>query len=585
MYFCGMKYIQKFILICLLAACAVPCWSQNDVLQSDKEQREYRDALLTTGSVYSAIQRYFVDTVNLAKVNAITLNAMLQRLDPYTQYMTKEYAKTFQEATSGSYAGIGAIISQRPNGAVIINEPFHGLPADKAGLIAGDRILKIDGKDFSHSTTPEVSKALRGPENSTITIVVLRYGETKPRTFVFKREDISINSVPYYGRLGNDIGFIRLSSFTSESANDVKNAIDSMLKQGKLKGFILDLRSNGGGVLQSAVKILSYFVPKGTEVVSVKGRSADANAVYKTTSEPILPNVPMVVLINDESASASEIVSGALQDLDRAVIMGERSYGKGLVQSTIPMADGGLLKLTTAQYFIPSGRNIQRIAYHHFNEPDSVANKQQNELQNSEETVLKPDSLGAPFYTKNGRVVYGSNGIFPDVQLKSQLYPVIVTFMSVDTLVFDYISDFVRKNPHITDKLPFHLTDAQYNDFKNYILSKGFKYEPPSVLMLDKVQELLKDEQREAYTKEALEAFRNSIKPNIKLELESHKKDIKEFLEGQIALRKKYRQGYFEQTFDSDNQIEAAIKLLQDPSAYKKLLMPTSKVAKSTNRK
>lgn len=539
-------------------------WGQNNS-RLEREKKDYLDALNTTGAVFANIQRYFVDTVNLARINEMALNAMLLRLDPYTQYMNPEDAKSFMEATSGEYAGVGALISQRPNGVVIINEPFEGLPADKAGLKAGDRILSINGKDFSNSTTPEVSKALRGEDGSTITVKVQRINEPSPRTFSFKRREIQLNSVDYSGIVSDNIGLIRISSFTRETGKDVKEAVNTLLNTKAVKGIIIDLRGNGGGVLQSGVELLSLFLPKGSHAVTVKGRTSDSNADYRTTTEPIVPlSIPMVVLIDNQSASASEIVAGAMQDIDRAVIMGNKSFGKGLVQSTIPLPDGGLLKLTTAQYYTPSGRNIQKITYHHFNDIDEPEKSVKSDA----------DSLGTPFYTRNKRLVYASDGILPDVEASSPRYPILISHLSIDTLTYDYITQYIATHNKPSSPSEVVITPEEYSKFVNYLIDNKFQYTSSSKDIFKKLKECIELEGNEEYTKAELEALDKVLTPNLRTELERNQKEVIDYLESQIALRYFYRKGFFGKLLPTDDVVLKACELLHNPDKYNSLLSP-----------
>ena len=461
---------------------------------------------------------------------------MLSRLDPYTEYMTPKDAQAFREATTGVYAGIGAIISQRPDSTVIINEPFEGQPAERAGLKPGDRILRIDGKSYARSTTPEVSNALRGKEGTEIHLVVQRAGEPAPREFRFMRKKISLNSVAY-----------------------LREALSSLTATSPLKGLIIDLRSNGGGVMQSAIEIVSLFVPHDTEVLSVKGRDASSNNSYRTTSAPIALDLPLVVLINEESASSSEIVAGALQDRDRAVIIGEKSYGKGLVQSTIQTPGEGLLKLTTARYYIPSGRCIQKIAYNHLGDRAQIAEE---------------DSLGAAFSTLGGRTVYDAGGIMPDLKVEADTMASMLAYMSVDTLVFDYITRYEATHKNLASPEQFHLTDAEYNDFITYLSTHGFTYQPRSLKYLDQMQELINYEQVPENAAKEMEALRKVLEPDIKRDGTRFKRDIKEYIESQIMLRRYHRKGYFGFIMPGDKQVKAACEVLANPSRYKGLLAP-----------
>lgn len=524
-------------------------------------EEQFVRAIRTTGAVYSNLQRYFVDTIDLEKINAIALNKMLELLDPYTQYMTKSEVQSFSESTTGNYGGVGAIISQRPDTTVIFNEPFEGQPAALAGIKAGDRILSIDNKDFAHAFTPEVSKALRGSEGSMIHVKVMRKGEKAPRSFNFKRKEVYISPVAYAGMIGDGIALIRLSSFMQDAGTEFRKTFTDLLNKEHPKAFILDLRGNGGGVLQSSVDLVSMFVPRGTAVVSVKGRKGAENisdAVYKTTSNPVAPDIPMVVLIDEETASSSEIVAGAFQDLDRAVIMGTRSYGKGLVQSTIRMPEDAMLKLTTAHYYTPSGRSIQKVQYDHLGKSDSI--------------LTQADSLGAPYFTLAGRKVYSSGGITPDIPLVADSLKAFVGYLAADTLVFDWIVQYEREATRPIVPGSFALTEEEYNSFGKMLTEGAYNYKPYSMYVLDMLEKVLTSEGSIEYNKEALSAFRKRITPDIKTELERNKKDVKEYIEAQIVLRRAYRKGFYAHMLPQDTQIKAAVSLLNNPKKMSAIL-------------
>ncbi len=524
-------------------------------------EEQFVRAIRTTGAVYSNLQRYFVDTIDLEKINAIALNKMLELLDPYTQYMTKSEVQSFSESTTGNYGGVGAIISQRPDTTVIFNEPFEGQPAALAGIKAGDRILSIDNKDFTHAFTPEVSKALRGPEGSMIHVKVMRKGVKEPLSFNFKRKEVYISPVAYAGMIDDGIALIRLSSFMQDAGTEFRKTFTDLLNKEHPKAFILDLRGNGGGVLQSSVELVSMFVPRGTAVVSVKGRKGAENisdAVYKTTSNPVAPDIPMVVLIDEETASSSEIVAGAFQDLDRAVIMGTRSYGKGLVQSTIRMPEDAMLKLTTAHYYTPSGRSIQKVQYDHLGKSDSI--------------LTQADSLGAPYFTLAGRKVYSSGGITPDIPLVADSLKAFVGYLAADTLVFDWIVQYEREATRPIVPGSFALTEEEYNSFGKMLTEGAYNYKPYSMYVLDMLEKVLISEGSIDYNKEALSAFRKRITPDIKTELERNKKDVKEYIEAQIVLRRAYRKGFYAHMLPQDTQIKAAVSLLNNPQKMSAIL-------------
>lgn len=534
--------------------------AESNKLQRAPEEQFVR-AIRATGAVYSNLQRYFVDTINLEQVNALALNNTLQLLDPYTEYLSKEEVESFAESTTGNYGGVGALISQRPDSTVIFNEPFEGQPAALAGIKAGDRILSVDGKDFTHAFTPDVSKALRGPEGSTIRVTVRRKGQPKPLDFVFKRKEVYISPVAYCGMLEDGIGLIRLASFMQDAGAEFRKSFTAMMEEYHPKAFILDLRGNGGGVLQSAVDVISLFVPKGTLAVSVKGRRDGMEATdseYRTTSDPIAGNIPMVVLIDNGSASSSEIVAGAMQDLDRAVIMGDKSYGKGLVQSTIRMPDEAMLKLTTAHYYTPSGRSIQKISYNHLGQSGSI--------------VKAADSLGTAYTTASGRKVYSSGGITPDVSLAADSVKAFVGYLAADTLVFDWVVAYESSASRPIKADSFALTDEEYNNFCQMLKDKGYVYKPYSLYVVEMLEKVLTTEGTIAYYQKDLDTFKKQVEPNIAAELERNKADIKQYLEGQIILRRNYRRSYFAHMLPRDKQVKAAVAMLKDPARMASLL-------------
>lgn len=564
---------NRFIALFLLLLSVAPTLlAQSERQRLEQERDDFRQALTTTGAVFSNVRRYFIDTVDLVKVNSYALNAMLRQLDPYTQYMDSETAKSFMEATDGAYAGIGAIISQKKNGGVIVNELMQGEPADQAGLKPGDWFQTIDGKSFVSATTPEVSEALRGKEGSDIEVVVLRKSASSPLTFRFKRRAISVSPIAYSGRLEGDIGILSLSSFTRDSGKELKKALQAMQEASPLKGLILDLRGNGGGVLQSAVEMLSLFVPKGTVVVSVKGRSQRSDASYRTTSEPLFPDIPLVVLINEELASASEIMAGALQDLDRAVVMGHKSFGKGLVQSTVPLPEGALLKLTTGQYFIPSGRNIQHTRLNPFSHNEESADDSDKSIEKRDSTI---------YYTQNGRKVYASNGITPDVVSTSDSLPSIIGFIAINSLLVDYIESYVASHEPPSSPIDFSLSDAAYQQFVKFLQEGGFSYQSGSSYLLEKLEEQLKRESKTPYVSNQLEELKKAVMPPLSVELERYKGEIKEFLENCLVLRYFYRKGFFARTLPKDSEVLQAHELLLTPKRYSELLAPPKEHASS----
>lgn len=516
-------------------------------------------------AVVKEVQSNYVDSIDMDDVVETAIAAMLNKFDPYTEYMPRKVQEDFKVLNSGEYGGIGSYIMQR-DGNVYISGPHKDSPADKAGLRAGDLIMSVDTVTVLGMTTDKVSERLKGPRGTTVKVKVKRpyvVGADSILTFDIVREKIQIPAVSYSGMLPGDIGYIQLSQFSEKSAEEVEDALKSMLATGKLKGLVLDLRDNGGGFLESAVKILGYFLPKGTEVLRTRGKGVMDERVYKTAGKPIAPDLPLVVLIDDGTASASEITSGALQDLDRAVIMGSRSFGKGLVQTTRSIPYDGLLKVTVARYYIPSGRLIQAIDYSHRNPDGSVARI--------------PDSLTNVFKTAAGREVRDGGGITPDVKVT---YPDVtrVTYNAVrDNWVFDYANRYRATHDKIAPASEFVVDDSIYADFKRFINPAKFNHDNIGKAILDRLSEVATVE---GYMTDSLKnqiaVVEGMLQRPLDADLDANRKAIVPYLEREIANRYYYREGEAQSFLRHDVAVDSALSLLKDSERYKALLAPKS---------
>lgn len=519
----------------------------------------YAKALDVMGTSMAMLDRYFVDTVDMERLSRFGIDAMLQSLDPYTEYFSKADNDKLKMLTTGEYAGIGSIISQRPDSTVLISNPMEGMPAAEAGLRAGDIILEVDGKDYRKSTSEAVSAALKGAPGSKITILVQRMGEAKPRRFNFTRRKIVMPPIPYYGLSPEGYGYIALNSFTNSAASEVRRTFMELREKHNIKGLILDLRGNGGGLIDEAVKIVSLFVPEGSPVVSTKGRAdTKLNETYRTKTKPIDTQMPLVVLINGQSASASEIVSGALQDMDRAVIIGQKSFGKGLVQSTLQLPHDGTLKLTTAKYYIPSGRCIQKLDYH-----ESRAGREAKET---------PDSLKALFHTSKGRPVRDAGGILPDVQVKSDSLPTMIYYLTYNKDVFDWITAYCQKHDKIASPKTFKINDADYADFGRMLQEKNFDYDRQSLKALEKLRDIAEFEGHLKRSEALIDSLKKALEPNLKKDLETLRPQIEDFLNTSIVERYYYQRGGLERNLMKDNYIAEADKYIKDEKLYKQVL-------------
>ena len=496
----------------------------------------------------------YVDEVDPDKLMEGAAAGMVSDLDPYTEYIPEKGMQNFELLTTGKYGGIGALIRQKED-YVRIAQPYQGSPADLAGLRIGDKILAIDGKDAKGFTTEEVSSRLKGEPGSKVRVEVEHLDGSK-QTAVIRRERIAIPGVPYAGWVADGIGYIRHNDFTEGCYEEMRAAVERLRKEGELKGLILDYRSNGGGIMQEAVKILGMFVPKGTEVVSTKGRSEDSKQVFRTNTEPVLPDLPLVVLVNGSSASAAEIVAGALQDLDRAVLIGQRSFGKGLVQTTRPLGYNTMLKLTTAKYYIPSGRCIQAIDYSHSQEGDI-------------RTV--PDSLISEFSTRAGRKVYDGGGIMPDIRTEPEYISRFAMTMYAMGFIEDFGDEYTRRNPGKTiDIRTFSISDQDYADFAEFMKDKKVPYESDTRRALKALKKAA-DEDLFADLKEKFEKVEAELKDDTRTNLETYREQVIETINNDIVMRHGYQAGVIEHSLPEDTEVQRAIGILNNPQEYKRI--------------
>jgi carboxyl-terminal processing protease len=511
--------------------------------------------------IYNALSKElffnYVDSINIKETVQTNIYSMLKRLDPYTEYIPDEEMQDFQFQTTGEYGGIGSVISSKENKITII-DPYEGMPAALAGLQPGDIVGEIDGEKMEGQPVSYASEKLKGQPNTPVKIKIQRGKEKKLREFSIERKRIHIDPVNYYGVLKDGIGYISLSGFTVQSAQTVKVALNDLLVNQHVGSIIFDVRDNGGGIVDECLDMLNFFINKGEILLSMRGKNKLSDRTYRATQMPLAPDIPLVILVNHNSASASEILSGTIQDLDRGVIVGTRTYGKGLVQSTRPLPYDGRLKLTTAKYYIPSGRSIQAIDYAHRNEDGSV--------------LSIPDSLTSIFYTSKGRIVKDGGGILPDFVVEDEKIPTIVYYMEAKYVFFDFVAQWREKHPEIAAPSEFTLTDDIYDEFKEFVKSKDFTYDIQS----EKVMKTLKDVMEfEGYTKTAqteFQALEEKLKPDLNRDLELHKKLISRYLSLQIMKQYYYARGQLIYELRDDRVLDKAIEVILDKELYNKTI-------------
>ena len=515
-------------------------------------------------SIVKELDMFYVDTIDPNKTIREGIDNMLYSLDPYTVYYPENDQDELEMMVKGSYGGIGSLIRYNPKSKyTVIAEPYEGMPAAESGLKAGDLLLEIDGKDLKGNS--DVSTLLRGQVGTSFKLKVQRPGVKEPLEFNIVRRSIQMPTIPYYGVMDGQVGYINLSSFSGNPSKDFKKAFLDLKKQG-ITSLVIDLRNNGGGLLDQAVEIVNMFVPRGKTIVTTKGKIKQASNSYKTLREPLDTDIPIAVLVNSGTASSSEILSGSLQDLDRAVIVGNRTYGKGLVQVPRSLPYGGNLKITTSKYYIPSGRCVQAIDYAHRNEDGSVARI--------------PDSLTTVFHTAAGREVRDGGGVSPDIEVKQERLPNILFYLVRDNLIFDYATDYCLKHPAIASAKEFELTDADYEEFKNKVKGADFKYDQQSEKILNTLKEAA---EFEGYMKDASDEFKaleNKLKHNLDRDLDYFSKDIKKMIAEEIIKRYYYQEGAIIQQLKDDKDLDEAVKVLTNPERYQQILSVTAVTAK-----
>lgn len=561
--------IMRKLLIYIFALLSLPV-----AAQSDKDHNfTVAKNLEVFNAIYKNLDLLYVDKLPADTVIGNAVDAMLESLDPYTEYYPQAKGKDLKMLMTGKYAGVGALIRYSPKYKnVFIDEPYENMPAANAGLRKGDLILSIDDLSMEGKTTQFVSDHLRGDAGTTFMIKIRRPSTGKIMKLKITRGAIKMPAVPYYGLLDSGIGYINLNQFTEDCSKDFRRAFVEMKKNGMHK-LIVDLRNNGGGLESEAVNIVNLFVPKDVTIVSNHGKVKRLDRDYKTTAEPIDTVIPIVVLVNNNTASSSEITAGALQDLDRAVIMGTRTYGKGLVQTTVDLPYNGKMKLTTHKYYIPSGRCIQAVNYRH-------------DRGGSTEHV--PDSLSKVFHTLHGREVRDGGGIKPDLEIAPDTASNIQTYLmsvidSTET-VLDYIVSYVAKHPTIANPSAFELSDEDYEAFKQHVLKSGFKYDGVSEKIL---KELVKTAKFEGYYNDAkpeFDAIENKLKHNVAKDLDYNRDRIMQALASTIVSIYYYQRGTIEYTLKHDKQIKAAQKLLDNPAKYKEILASPNLIKGGENR-
>lgn len=508
-------------------------------------------------TLFRELNLYYVDETDPGDLVKTSIEQMLKSLDPYTVYIPESKMEDYKFMTTGKYGGIGALI-RKSKDFVIIAEPYENFPAFNAGLKAGDKILKIDGKSAEGNNTQEISELLKGEPNTEIKLSIERMGVEMPFDVVVVRKSIKINSVPYYGMLNDETGYIRLNSFTEGCSNEVREAFFKLQKDHNLQSLVFDLRGNPGGLLMEAVAISNIFVPKGQEVVSTKGKVEQWNRTYNATTDPIDTKMPLVVLVNQGSASASEIVSGVIQDLDRGVVIGSRTFGKGLVQTTRDLSYNSKLKITTAKYYIPSGRCIQALDYSHRNDDGSVGRV--------------PDSLITEFQTAGGRKVYDGGGVMPDLEVEPQILSKISYNLIIKSLIFDFATVFSQKHDSIPEPKIFKVDDALYGEFVEFLADKDFDYTLDSEKLLDKFEKTVKREKYHGKVSDELEALRKRLAHDKNEDLQSFKEEISSLLFEEIISRYYYQEGRAEALLIGDPAIDSALVILNNKETYTNIL-------------
>ncbi len=550
-----MKYIKLALILLVFT-------TVNAFAQEKKNNFEISKSLDIYNNVLRQLNLYYVDEINPAELNESAINAMLEGLDPYTVLISEEQIEDVKLMTTGEYGGIGSLI-QYFDGKTMISEPYEGFPAAKAGLIPGDIFLEVNDIDVTGKNSSEISDLLKGTPGTTVKLKMQRLGEKEPIVKELKREKIKIDNIPYYTVFDNGIGYAILSQFTKDCARELKDVVVEMKKKHELKGFILDLRGNGGGLLNEAVDIVNMFVPKNKLIVYQKAKVAEQNYNHYTQHEPLDLDIPLVVLVNEGSASAAEIVAGSIQDLDRGVVVGQRTFGKGLVQNILPMSYNTQIKVTVAHYYLPSNRCIQEIDY-------SKKNKK------TADTLAKADTLGKAFHTANGRVVYEGHGIQPDVKVEPTVASTITTYLYAKNLFFKYANKFYREHKSIKSAKDFKITDAIYNDFMQFVKDEGFTFTSQSENEIKTLENIAKAEGYLDEIQPILDQAKAKIEEEKAKDMLNNRKEIEDLLRIEIAGRYYYQKGKIIATLADDPELAKAIEVILNQEEYNKILKGTN---------
>jgi len=550
-----MKIKKIAIVIAFLIVAAAGFYS----FTSDDKNFQIAKNLDIYFTLFRELNTFYVDEINPNKLVKTSIDDMLSSLDPYTNYISEDQIEDFRFMTTGEYAGIGALISKQ-NNDIIIAEPYEGFPAQKSGLKAGDIILEVEGKTTKTMDTQDVSNLLKGSAGTPVKIKVQRPGDKKTIETSIIREKIAIDAVPYYGMIDENTGYIRLSNFTENCADDVKKALIELKTKHKPESLILDLRSNPGGLLIEAVKIMNLFVPKGESIVSTKGKVKQWDKTYTATANPIDTTIQIVVLTNRGSASASEIIAGAMQDLDRGIVLGTRTFGKGLVQTTRDLSYNTKLKITTAKYYTPSGRCIQALDYTHRNEDGSVG--------------IIPDSLVSQFKTKKGRIVYDGGGVVPDEKIEPEQLSNLSIELVSRFIVFDFATLYANSHEKIAEPEKFNISEDVYNEFVEYVKTHDFKYDTESEDMLNQLVDAAKREKYYQFASTEIEALQAKLKPDLDKDIQEFKPEIKEMLEDEIVSRYYYQKGAIRAAIGDDQTIAKALEVLKNKNVFAGYFVP-----------
>ncbi|MAE08999.1 MAG: peptidase S41 [Bacteroidetes bacterium] len=545
------KLYIKILMLIIVVFSFSKLWSQ------DQNNFELSKNLEIYADILRQLNLNYADDIKPGELSTTAIDAMLAKLDPYTVYVPESRREDFELMTRGEYGGIGALI-QKQGEYVVITEPYEKFPAQELGLKAGDMIYAINGESAMGKSSPEVSEKLKGTPGTSIILTIKSYGDSVTHDIELIRKRIKIPNIPFYGMVSNNIGYINLTQFNPQSAIEVKTAFNNLVSENDLKGIILDLRGNGGGLLNEAVDIVNIFVPKNKIIVTTKGKMSNNTFVHRTRTSGVDTKIPLVVLVNGFSASASEIVAGAIQDLDRGVIIGDKTFGKGLVQNILELPYNSKMKLTVAKYYIPSGRCIQAIDYFDNIDVDSLSKL--------------PDSLLQAFSTSGGRAVYDKGGIEPDIAIDGRNYSQISGDLYSQNYLFKFANDFVLKHDSIPSAKDFTITDSVFNDFERYVEDQGFDYKTETEVLLENIR---KSSEREDYLDamdETLTKLADEITIEKKKDIDKNRTEIEEMLKIEIVTRYYYQQGKIESSLVNDPEIIEAIKVINNKSLYSSIL-------------